>query len=52
MCFTFPLCLHRYWDVMDPIECAKVNSSHYCWVTGNAGEKGSEEVRFATDRQE
>ena len=29
---------------MDPIECAKVNGSQYCWVQGNAGEKGTEEV--------
>ena len=27
---------------MDPIECAVVNGSDYCWVQGNAGEKGTE----------
>ena len=27
---------------MDPIECAYVNHSQYCWVTGSAGTKGTE----------
>ena len=31
---------------MDPIECALVNGSDYCWVQGSAGEKGTETAYF------
>jgi hypothetical protein len=34
--------LFKYYSVMDPIECASVNGSEYCWVQGNAGERGKE----------
>jgi len=34
--------LYKYYEVMDPIECAYVNHSQYCWVTGSAGTKGTE----------
>ena len=34
--------LFKYYSVMDPIECASVNGTEYCWVQGNAGERGKE----------
>jgi len=35
--------LYKYYEEMDPIECAKVNGSDYCWVQGNRGKKGTKE---------
>lgn len=35
--------LFKYYTAMDPIDCARVNGSQYCWVKGNAGEKGTED---------
>jgi hypothetical protein len=32
----------KYYSVMNPIECASVSGTEYCWVSGNAGEKGRE----------
>ena len=31
--------LYKYYAEMDPISCAKVNGSHYCWVQGNVGDR-------------
>jgi len=35
--------LYKYYEEMDPIECAKVNGSDYCWVQGNRGKKGTKQ---------
>jgi hypothetical protein len=35
--------LYKYYEEMDPIECAKVNGSEYCWVQGNRGKKGTKQ---------
>ena len=37
-------CRFKYYEEMDPIQCANVNGSPYCWVLGNAGERGTEDA--------
>ena len=37
-CYSAFLCA-QYYTEMDPISCAKVNGSDYCWVEGNVGER-------------
>jgi hypothetical protein len=36
----------KYYEDMDPIQCAHVNGSQYCWVVGNAGERGTEQENY------
>jgi hypothetical protein len=40
------MCRFKYYDEMDPIECAFVNGSQYCWVVANANERGTEDEYY------